>query len=79
MYTGGHLLNPDAYRGCQICPATSTDSILGQLDIYHSNRWRDFGITLAFSVINIVGALLLYRAFRMPWKQTRPVAKQIMS
>ena len=75
MYTGGYLLNSVANSSCQICTVANTDTFLAQLDIYHGDRWRDFGITLAFNVINVVGALSLYRVFRMPWKQTRSAAK----
>ena len=72
-YAGGTLLNPDATAGCQFCPVASTESILGAMDIYSDYRWRDCGITVVYSVVNILASLFAYWAFRMPRKRTRAV------
>jgi ATP-binding cassette, subfamily G (WHITE), member 2, PDR len=63
---GGTLLNPEALQQCQFCPVTDTDTLLAALNIYFSERWRDFGISMAYVGINVAGALLLYWLFRVP-------------
>jgi ATP-binding cassette, subfamily G (WHITE), member 2, PDR len=64
--TGGNLLNPDALRQCQLCPMSSTDDVLALLGIDYADRWRNFGITCAYSVVNVLGALALYWLLRVP-------------
>ncbi|KAI6784149.1 uncharacterized protein J7T54_004695 [Emericellopsis cladophorae] len=49
---GGYLLNPDATSGCQYCPYESGDQYLQTLNIQASEKWRDFGIFLAFCISN---------------------------
>lgn len=63
---GGRLFNPDATKECQLCPVSSTDSLIARLGIDYGDRWRNLGITLVYSVVNVVGALLLYWCFRVP-------------
>lgn len=63
---GGSLLNPDALRGCQLCPVSSTDSLLARFGIFYQDRWRNFGVSLIYSVFNVLGALVLYWSFRVP-------------
>ncbi|KAF2266390.1 ABC drug exporter AtrF [Lojkania enalia] len=48
----GYLLNPDATSGCQYCPYSIGDDYLTGLNIEASEKWRDFGIFLAFCVSN---------------------------
>ncbi|KAJ3521611.1 hypothetical protein NM208_g13209 [Fusarium decemcellulare] len=50
--TGGYLLNPDATSGCQYCPYSSGNQYLQSLNIDASDKWRDFGIFLAFCISN---------------------------
>ncbi|KAI1109563.1 ABC-2 type transporter-domain-containing protein [Nemania sp. NC0429] len=50
--TGGYLLNPDAQADCQYCPYSSGDQYLATLNIHADEKWRDFGIFLAFCVSN---------------------------
>lgn len=63
---GGKLLNPDATQQCHFCPIFKTDSVLAVIGIYYEDRWRNFAITVMYSVINIAGALCLYWLFRVP-------------
>lgn len=49
---GGYLLNPDATSDCQYCQYTSGDGYLATLNINASEKWRDFGIFLAFVISN---------------------------
>lgn len=65
-YAGGTLLNPSAQQHCQFCPVSNTETVLAGLGIHFEDRWRNLGISLAYSVVNVSGALLLYRIFRVP-------------
>ncbi|KAF5575236.1 ATPase [Fusarium pseudocircinatum] len=49
---GGYLLNPNASSACEFCPMTSGNDYLASLNINASDKWRDFGIFLAFCVSN---------------------------
>ncbi|KAH7363392.1 ABC-2 type transporter-domain-containing protein [Plectosphaerella cucumerina] len=49
---GGYLLNPDATSGCQYCPFTSGSQYLETLNISADDKWRNFGIFLAFCISN---------------------------
>lgn len=66
LRAGGQLLNPEAMRTCKVCPVSSTDNVISAIGASYSDRWRNYGITLAYSVINVLGALLLYWLFRVP-------------
>ncbi|PSN60602.1 ABC drug exporter AtrF [Corynespora cassiicola Philippines] len=48
----GYLLNPDETQGCMYCPYSSGDDYLAGLNITPTEKWRDFGIFLAFCVSN---------------------------
>ncbi|ETS86811.1 hypothetical protein PFICI_00639 [Pestalotiopsis fici W106-1] len=49
---GGYLLNPDASTDCMYCPYTVGNQYLSTLNIEASQKWRDFGIFLAFCISN---------------------------
>ncbi|KAK8069840.1 ATP-binding multidrug cassette transport protein [Apiospora phragmitis] len=48
----GKLLNPDATEACMYCPYTSGNQYLTTLNIEAGQKWRDFGIFLAFCISN---------------------------
>jgi ATP-binding cassette subfamily G (WHITE) protein 2 (SNQ2) len=48
----GYLLNPDATAGCQYCPYSVGDDYLATIHIKASDKWRNFGIFLAFCISN---------------------------
>ncbi|KAL1628660.1 ATP-binding cassette transporter snq2 [Neofusicoccum ribis] len=48
----GYLLNPDATSDCQYCPFTMGDDYLATLNISAGDKWRDFGVFLAFVISN---------------------------
>ncbi|KAF1953903.1 ABC transporter-like protein [Byssothecium circinans] len=50
--TPGYLLNPEATQNCMYCPYASGDDYLAMLNISFGEKWRDFGIFLAFCVSN---------------------------
>jgi len=49
---GGYLLNPAATSDCQYCPYIVGDQYLTSLNIWYADKWRDFGIFLAFVCSN---------------------------
>ncbi|CEI39509.1 Brefeldin A resistance protein [Fusarium venenatum] len=49
---GGYLLNPSDTSSCEYCPMSSGNDYLASLNISASDKWRDFGIFLAFCVSN---------------------------
>ncbi|KAH7134270.1 ABC-2 type transporter-domain-containing protein [Dactylonectria macrodidyma] len=49
---GGYLLNPDATSDCQYCPYSNGNQFLKTLNIEANEKWRDFGIFLAFCISN---------------------------
>lgn len=70
LAAGASLSNPEAVRDCQVCPVSSTDAVLTTFGMNYHERWRSFGISLAYILFNISGALALYWAFRVR-KNTR--------
>ena len=48
----GYLLNPDATADCQYCRYSSGNDYLDTLNIKPSDKWRNFGIFLAFCISN---------------------------
>lgn len=50
--SGGYLLNPDATNGCMYCQYSDGDQYLSTLNIHADQKWRDFGIFLAFCISN---------------------------
>ncbi|ROV95974.1 hypothetical protein VMCG_07971 [Cytospora schulzeri] len=49
---GGYLVDPDATAACQYCAYRSGDQYLSSLNIAAGDKWRDFGIFLAFVISN---------------------------
>lgn len=48
----GYIVNPNDTSNCQYCPFTSGSDYLTTLNIRPSDKWRDFGIFLAFVISN---------------------------
>ncbi|KAF7177256.1 hypothetical protein CNMCM7691_005146 [Aspergillus felis] len=69
-FAGGYLVDEEA-RTCQYCPFTSTNVFLHHYDADFGSRWRNFGILWAFVAFNIIAAVVLYWATRVPknWKK----------
>lgn len=63
---GGNLLNPDAAEHCRFCPIADTDALLATLGVHYSERWRNFGISLVYSIVNVIAALWIYWLVRVP-------------
>jgi ABC-type multidrug transport system ATPase subunit/ABC-type multidrug transport system permease subunit len=48
----GYFIDPDAMDLCMYCPYSSGNDYLSTLNIKASDKWRDFGIFLAFCISN---------------------------
>ena len=66
LTSGGNLLNPESMFDCQFCPVEDTDALLASVGVFYDQRWRDFGISLVYSAVNIGLALGLYWIARVP-------------
>ncbi|KAJ5780775.1 hypothetical protein N7457_005935 [Penicillium paradoxum] len=62
---GGQLLNGDATSGCEYCSLQVADQFLGSVNIFYSERWRNFGIMWAFIVFNVFMATVMYYLVRV--------------
>ena len=62
---GGTLSNPNATADCNYCSISKADDFLSQVNIFWSERWRNFGIMWAYIVFNIFLATMLYYLFRV--------------
>jgi len=46
----GQLLNPNATSDCEYCRYSQGDAYLATLNMYWSQRWRNFGIFLSYGL-----------------------------
>ncbi|KAL2828234.1 ABC drug exporter AtrF [Aspergillus cavernicola] len=52
-YAGvGYLVNPAATQHCQYCPYADGAEYMGTLNVKDGDKWRSFGIFLAFVIMN---------------------------
>lgn len=63
---GGYLTDPTATSNCEFCQVATTDAFLALVNSFYSQRWRNYGIVIAFIGINIFGAVFLYWLARVP-------------
>jgi len=63
---GGYLNNPDSMAECEFCVIADTNTFLSSVGIEYGDRWRDFGILWGYVFFNVLMAVLLYWAFRVP-------------
>ncbi|CDK25256.1 unnamed protein product [Kuraishia capsulata CBS 1993] len=68
---GGYLLDEDETSKCSFCSTASTDVYLASVNSYYSQRWRNYGIYIAFIFINIFGTVFLYWLVRVPKSKNR--------
>ncbi|CAL3967330.1 unnamed protein product [Diplocarpon coronariae] len=64
--SGGYLTNPLATNRCQFCSVADTNTLLSDLGIEYSTRWRDFGLLWVYIFFNVGMALLMYWWLRVP-------------
>ncbi|KAI1754031.1 BcatrD protein [Xylaria castorea] len=60
------LLNPDSASGCEVCMYTSTDSLLAYFNIFFKDRWWEWGVTIAYNLVNIALTFLLFWLVKVP-------------
>ena len=63
---GGYLTDPNATSVCQYCRMGTTNTLLESVNALFSERWRNFGIFVAFIVINMILTTFLYWLARVP-------------
>ncbi|ORY35845.1 ABC-2 type transporter-domain-containing protein [Naematelia encephala] len=61
---GGYLNNPNDTGTCEFCQYKLGDNFYNGLEISYDNRWRDFGIFVAYCVFNIAVFLVASRFLR---------------
>ncbi|KAG7293979.1 hypothetical protein NEMBOFW57_004040 [Staphylotrichum longicolle] len=61
----GTLQNPSAVEACRYCPISVADQFLASVNIFWSQRWRNFGIMWAYVVFDIAVAIGVYYVFRV--------------
>lgn len=62
------IRNPDDTANCMICRYSDTNELLAGYGIHFSERWRNWGITVAYNCINIGLAFLLWWMVKVPKK-----------
>jgi ABC-type multidrug transport system permease subunit len=68
---GGTVLNPNSTQACEFCPLAQTDAFLASVDIFYSDRWRNYGLMWAYIVFNVFAALALYWLARVPKRKVK--------
>merc|ERR1712187_1010655 len=48
----GYLLNENATSDCQYCPYSTGSEYMTMLNVHEGDKWRCFGIFLAFVIVN---------------------------
>lgn len=61
----GYLMNPSATSDCAYCSLSVADQFLSGVNIYWSQRWRNFGLMWVYVVFDIAAAVMLYYFFRV--------------
>lgn len=62
---GRYILN-NSDGSCSYCTISTTNAWLESVNAIYSERWRNFGIIVAFIAINIIGTIILCWTFRVP-------------
>ncbi|KAF8625158.1 hypothetical protein AX15_005532 [Amanita polypyramis BW_CC] len=63
---GGYLANPSATSACRFCSVHSTDQFLANnFNIFYHHHWRNVGIMIVFSILNICCIFLFTYFFRI--------------
>lgn len=65
---GGAVYNENSTENCEFCPLASTSEFLASVNVFYTDRWRNFGLLWVYIVFNAVAALALYWAVRVPKK-----------
>lgn len=73
--TTGYLIDDNSTSQCEYCPLKTTDDFLDAISASYANRWRDFGIGMAYIIFNIIAAVGFYWLIRMPKTKKDKVKK----
>lgn len=68
-HAGGYVAKPLARIDCAFCPISDTDTFLKGLSSNPDEEWTNFGLMWVYIIFNIVSAVVLYWAFRVPKKK----------
>lgn len=60
----GTLQNPDDTSDCRFCSMSSADQFLAGVNIFWSERWRNFGLMWVYVGFNVIVTAWLYWFFR---------------
>ncbi|KAJ9156438.1 Multidrug resistance protein cdr1 [Pleurostoma richardsiae] len=63
---GGSVYNPNATDTCEFCSLATTDAFLASVNVFYSERWRDFGLMWVYVAFNLAAALFFYWLARVP-------------
>jgi ATP-binding cassette subfamily G (WHITE) protein 2 (PDR) len=77
--SGSALYNPNASENCEICSLSNTDQFLATIDVFYSQRWRNFGLMWVYIIFNVFGAVALYWALRVPKKGSTSTLRNLTS
>jgi ABC-type multidrug transport system permease subunit len=72
----GYYLNGAATSNCQFCTLSKTNQFLAQVNVFYTDRWRNFGLMWVYIVFNAAGAVFLYWLARVPKKAEEKVKKE---
>lgn len=64
--SGGYLLDENSTSSCEFCVLSSTNTYLALVNAVYSERWRNYGIVIAFTGINVILAIFFYWLARVP-------------
>ena len=65
QFAGGKLVDSSSSE-CYYCAVTSTNAFLERVFSDYSQRWRNFGIFIAFIVFNMIMTVVFYYLSRVP-------------
>ncbi|KAF8235559.1 hypothetical protein L208DRAFT_1457957 [Tricholoma matsutake] len=64
--TGGYVLDPSSTSSCQFCTFATTDQLMGKnWNFFYHHRWRNVGVMIAFTILNIGSIYILTYLFRI--------------
>jgi ABC-type multidrug transport system permease subunit len=75
--TQGTLQNPYDREACRYCAFGVADQYLETVDIFWSDRWRNFGIMWGYIIFDIAVAIGVYYLFRVKGKGIQGLFKKV--
>ena len=75
---GGYLIDGAETAMCKYCPVRNTDDYLASVAIIYDQRWRNYGIFIAFVFINIGLTLVLFYLVRVPKSNRKKILYNVI-